>query len=106
MRVIDLFPKDRERLFTVGRLDENSQGLLLVTNDGELAHRLAHPRYRVPRVYQVQVADQPHARLVQHLAGELALGAGLSRSPGKPEPLAAVVKQLPYAEPGHRATTR
>ena len=40
-RVIDFFPQDRERLFTVGRLDENSQGLILVTNDGELAHRLA-----------------------------------------------------------------
>jgi 23S rRNA pseudouridine2605 synthase len=67
MRVIDLFPKDRERLFTVGRLDENSQGLLLVTNDGELAHRLAHPRYRVPRVYQVQVAGIPDRELLEQL---------------------------------------
>ncbi|HTI50057.1 MAG TPA: pseudouridine synthase [Planctomycetaceae bacterium] len=66
-RVIDLFPRDRERLFTVGRLDENSQGLMLVTNDGELAHRLAHPRFRVRKIYQVQVAGVPTRDTVQQL---------------------------------------
>jgi 23S rRNA pseudouridine2605 synthase len=76
MRVIDLFPKDRERLFTVGRLDENSQGLLLVTNDGELAHRLAHPRYRVPRVYQVQVAGIPDRELLEQLKRGLYFAEG------------------------------
>jgi 23S rRNA pseudouridine2605 synthase len=75
-RVIDLFPKDRERLFTVGRLDENSQGLLLVTNDGELAHRLAHPRYRVPRVYQVQVAGIPDRELLEQLKRGLYFAEG------------------------------
>ncbi|MGH7200844.1 MAG: pseudouridine synthase, partial [Planctomycetaceae bacterium] len=55
-RAIDLVPQHGPRLFTVGRLDESSQGLLLVTNDGELANRLAHPRYRVERTYRVQVA--------------------------------------------------
>ena len=76
MRVIDLFPKDRERLFTVGRLDENSQGLLLVTNDGELANRLAHPRYRVPRVYQVQVAGIPDRELLEQLKRGLYFAEG------------------------------
>jgi 23S rRNA pseudouridine2605 synthase len=66
-RVIDLFPKDRERLFTVGRLDENSQGLILVTNDGELAHLLAHPRFRVRKTYQVQVAGVPTREIVDQL---------------------------------------
>ena len=66
-RVIDLFPESRERLFTVGRLDENSQGLLLVTNDGELAHRLAHPRFRVRKVYQVQVAGIPQREVLAQL---------------------------------------
>lgn len=66
-RVVDLFPKDRERLFTVGRLDENSQGLILVTNDGELAHLLAHPRFRVRKVYQVQVAGIPTREIVEQL---------------------------------------
>jgi 23S rRNA pseudouridine2605 synthase len=58
-RAIDLIPAGRLRLFTVGRLDESSEGLILVTNDGELAHRLAHPRFQVPRTYSVQVAGRP-----------------------------------------------
>jgi 23S rRNA pseudouridine2605 synthase len=58
-RVIDLFPDSGVRLFTVGRLDESSQGLLLVTNDGQLANRLAHPRFQVPKLYHVQVAGIP-----------------------------------------------
>lgn len=66
-RVLDLFPPNRERLFSVGRLDENSQGLLLVTNDGDLAHRLAHPRFRVRKIYQVQVAGVPTRELIEQL---------------------------------------
>lgn len=58
-RVIDLFPVSAGRLFPIGRLDENSVGLILVTNDGELSHRLAHPKFRVPKVYQVHVAGVP-----------------------------------------------
>jgi 23S rRNA pseudouridine2605 synthase len=44
-----------ERLFHVGRLDLDSEGLLLLTNDGELGHRLSHPSYKVPKVYMVEV---------------------------------------------------
>lgn len=58
-RAIDLVPGDKLRLFTVGRLDEGSEGLILLTNDGELAHRLAHPRFEVRRTYAVQVAGRP-----------------------------------------------
>jgi 23S rRNA pseudouridine2605 synthase len=57
-RVIDLLPETRERLFTVGRLDMSSEGLILVTNDGELANRLTHPRYGVEKTYQVLVAGE------------------------------------------------
>ena len=57
-RAIDLVP-DGEELFTVGRLDESSQGLLIITNDGDLANKLAHPRYQVLRTYRVQVAGEP-----------------------------------------------
>ena len=49
-RVIDLVD-DPDRLFTVGRLDKSSSGLILVTNDGDLANRLAHPRYRISSPY-------------------------------------------------------
>jgi len=54
--VIDLFSSVRERLFTAGRLDEDSEGLLVVTNDGELAEALTHPRYEVAKTYKVTVA--------------------------------------------------
>ncbi len=57
-RVIDLLPLRDERLFAVGRLDMSSEGLILVTNDGELANRLTHPRYGVEKTYQVEVAGQ------------------------------------------------
>ncbi len=53
-RVIDYFPK-HARLFTVGRLDADSSGLILVTNDGILANRIAHPRYEIPKTYRVRV---------------------------------------------------
>lgn len=57
-RVIDLFAGVRERLFTVGRLDEDSEGLLVVTNDGTLSEALTHPRYEVPKTYRVTVAGR------------------------------------------------
>ncbi|MGI8949458.1 MAG: pseudouridine synthase [Ornithinimicrobium sp.] len=50
-----------ERLFHVGRLDAETEGLLLLTNDGELAHRLQHPSYEIPKIYMAQVAG-PVAR--------------------------------------------
>src|SRR5215217_3627691 len=49
----------RERLYPVGRLDADTTGLLLLTNDGELAHRLTHPSFEVPRVYRAQVRNPP-----------------------------------------------
>ena len=53
--VIDLLPGDGPRVFPVGRLDYDAEGLLLLTNDGELTNRLLHPRYEIPRVYEVEV---------------------------------------------------
>jgi 23S rRNA pseudouridine2605 synthase len=54
--VIDLLTDIPQRVYPVGRLDFDTMGLLLVTDDGEWAHRLTHPRYRVPRTYKVTVA--------------------------------------------------
>ena len=53
--VFDLLKRVPGRLFPVGRLDVNTEGVLLLTNDGALANRLLHPRYRIPRVYLVKV---------------------------------------------------
>ena len=66
-RVVDLFPTSAGRLFPIGRLDENSVGLLLVTNDGDLGHQLAHPRFKVPKIYEVQVAGRPKREIMQQL---------------------------------------
>ncbi len=52
----DLVADREERLFHVGRLDADSEGLILLTNDGELANRLSHPRYQVPKTYLVEIA--------------------------------------------------
>jgi 23S rRNA pseudouridine2605 synthase len=56
--VTDLIASER-RLYPVGRLDADSTGLILVTNDGELANRLMHPRYEVPRTYRARLRRSP-----------------------------------------------
>src|SRR5437870_2744824 len=66
-RAIDLVPHVGERVYTVGRLDEDSEGLLLFTNDGDLANRLMHPRYGVEKTYHVQVVGRPTRDGVQQL---------------------------------------
>jgi 23S rRNA pseudouridine2605 synthase len=52
---VDLIPDIPQRVYCVGRLDKESTGVLLLTNDGDLTHRLTHPRYGVPKTYEVQV---------------------------------------------------
>jgi len=67
-RLIDLVPASRGlHLFPVGRLDLHSQGLILVTNDGQLANRLTHPRYGVEKTYRVQVAGLPTPEILEKL---------------------------------------
>ena len=55
----------RERLYPVGRLDADSEGLMLLTNDGDLANRLTHPRYEHSKVYRVQVEGHPDERALE-----------------------------------------
>jgi pseudouridine synthase len=57
--VTDRLPAERPRVFPVGRLDLDSRGLLLLTDDGELAARLMHPRYHVEKEYRVVVTGRP-----------------------------------------------
>ena len=65
-KVIDMV-ESGARLYPVGRLDVDSTGLVLLTNDGELANRLMHPRYEVPRIYRARVAGGPSKRSLQAL---------------------------------------
>ncbi len=78
-RVIDLLPPTKERLFTVGRLDMSSDGLMLVTNDGEIAQQLTHPRYGVEKTYLVQVAGNPTQDVLDKLVRGVHLAEGVAR---------------------------
>ena len=76
--VLQLLPRGLSRLFPVGRLDVQSTGLVLLTNDGELASRLTHPRYHVPRTYRVKVSGSPDERALARLRRGIRLDDGPS----------------------------
>lgn len=86
--VARFIPEGAPRLFPVGRLDLATTGLLLLTNDGELAHALMHPRHHVPKVYLADVDGVPDARDLQLLRD------GVDLDDGRTAPAeAAVVKR-------------
>src|SRR5205807_8294675 len=64
------------RVVPVGRLDADTTGALLITNDGQLAHRLAHPRYGVEKVYEVDIDGRPSAETLRRLAEGVELEDG------------------------------
>lgn len=75
-RVVDLLPQVRGRLFTVGRLDLDSEGLILLTNDGDFALKLTHPRYGVPKLYSVQVRGRVAPESLKKARGGVWLAEG------------------------------
>jgi 23S rRNA pseudouridine2605 synthase len=75
-RTLAEFLTGRERLFHVGRLDTDSEGLLLLTNDGEFAHRLAHPSYEVPKTYLAEVAGVVNQATLWRLRAGISLDDG------------------------------
>jgi 23S rRNA pseudouridine2605 synthase len=66
--VVDRLPAERPRVFPVGRLDLDSRGLVLLTDDGELAGRLMHPRYHVEKEYRVVVKGRPGEEALRRLS--------------------------------------
>ena len=76
---MDLVRSGEAGLFPVGRLDLDSEGLLLVTNEGELAHRLTHPSYHVEKEYEVSVVGRPNAGDIARLCDGVELEDGLTR---------------------------
>jgi len=66
--VMDLLKGIKEYVYPVGRLDYDSEGLLLLTNDGELAARLTHPRHEIERLYEARVRGIPDAHALERLA--------------------------------------
>jgi 23S rRNA pseudouridine2605 synthase len=79
--VVDLVPSD-PRIVPVGRLDADTTGALLLTNDGELAHRLAHPRYGVPKVYEADIEGTPSRVALDALANGIELDDGMTAPAG------------------------
>jgi 23S rRNA pseudouridine2605 synthase len=73
--VVDLVPGGR-RLYPVGRLDADTTGLILLTDDGELAHMLTHPRFEVPKTYRARVAGHPDVRALRALREGVELDDG------------------------------
>ena len=73
---LHLIPHVDQRVYTVGRLDEDSEGLLLMTNDGDLAQQLTHPRYGVDKTYEVLVAGSPSPDELRQLTTGVYLSDG------------------------------
>lgn len=73
--VVSLVPSGK-RLYPVGRLDAETTGLILLTNDGELANRLTHPRYEVPKTYRARVEGTPGDDALERLRGGVELDDG------------------------------
>ena len=81
--VLDLLPEDlqRLRLFPVGRLDYFSQGLLILTNDGDLTYRLTHPKWHMPKVYRVLVRGRVTESALRAMREGMVLSEGESLAP-------------------------
>ena len=77
--VMDLIRSDR-RVYPVGRLDSDTQGVLLLTDDGELTHRMSHPRYEIPRTYLVEVRGLVPDAAVRRLVAGVRLEDGPARA--------------------------
>ncbi|MBK8051467.1 MAG: rRNA pseudouridine synthase [Anaerolineales bacterium] len=88
--VADLLPEGSGRVFAVGRLDLHSEGLVLLTDDGELANRLTHPRYQHPKTYFVLVGETPSGAAFEQLRNGVDLPEGRT-APAE----AAVAERLP-----------
>jgi 23S rRNA pseudouridine2605 synthase len=80
--VTDLLPDIKKRIFPVGRLDLNSEGALLLTNDGRLTNYILHPRYRVTKTYEVTVGRAPAPEKLQQLEQGILL-EGIKTLPAK-----------------------
>jgi len=102
--VIDLVPAE-PRVFPVGRLDADSEGLLLLTNDGDLTHRLTHPSYGVEKEYLVEVDGEPHRGAIRRLREGVELDDGLT-APAKVALLDARMLRITIHEGRNRQVRR
>jgi 23S rRNA pseudouridine2605 synthase len=102
--VVELVPRD-PRVVPVGRLDADTTGALLLTNDGELAHRLAHPRYGVEKTYIVDVEGEPDDSALRRLESGVELDDGRT-APARARRLARNRLELTIHEGRNRQVKR
>ncbi len=102
--VVDLIRTTR-RLYPVGRLDADSTGLILLTNDGELANRLTHPRYEVPRTYRARVRRTLDDSQLRRLRSGVKLDDGPT-APARVRRVSARVVELEIREGRNRQVRR
>lgn len=67
-----------QRIYPIGRLDKDTHGLIILTNDGEITHKLTHPRYHVPKVYRLIIAEKPTDRQVNLFQTGILLEDGIT----------------------------
>ncbi|MBJ7330919.1 MAG: rRNA pseudouridine synthase [Solirubrobacteraceae bacterium] len=97
-KVVDLVPGKHGRLYPVGRLDADSTGLILLTNDGALAHKLTHPSFEVSKTYRVKVTDGPISqRAVERLRQGVKLDDGRT-APARVNRVSGTVLELTIHE--------
>jgi 23S rRNA pseudouridine2605 synthase len=102
--VVDLVDYD-VRVVPVGRLDVETTGALLLTNDGELAHRLAHPKYEVEKVYEAEVEGEPSDEVLRQLVQGVELEDGIT-APADVRRLAPSIVELSIHEGRNRQVRR
>jgi 23S rRNA pseudouridine2605 synthase len=102
--VLDLVPAE-PRVFPVGRLDADSEGLLLITNDGDLTHRLTHPSYGVDKEYLVEVVGAPHRGAIRRLREGVELDDGIT-APAKVAVLGDTLLRITIHEGRNRQVRR
>ncbi len=77
--ILDLLPKTPERLYPVGRLDYESEGLMIVTNDGDFAYKTTHPKFKIPKTYRATVAGTPTYKALNMMREGVKLKEGFTR---------------------------
>ncbi len=102
--VVQLVP-DEPRVFPVGRLDMDSEGLLLLTNDGELTHRLTHPSFGVPKEYLVEVEGTPSSGAIRQLREGVELDDGMT-APARVSAVAPTLLRIVIHEGRNRQIRR
>lgn len=94
--ITDLVKDIGERLYPVGRLDKNSEGLIILTNDGDFAFRITHPRYHVPKTYRVEIKGLITEEEINKLRSGIVLDDGITQP--------AIIEKV-VCNPGRQTST-